>query len=107
MDQKNNEEKEAVYTLPHTHKLIKPLRFDSGDITEIVFSKEIDGATIGDLPIGDMKSMTMKDYYKPIAKMTNRPVDIIMKVKSQDIFKLVEIFNYFLTESQQTGEASK
>jgi hypothetical protein len=39
--------------------------------------------------------------------MTNRPADIIQKLKAVDLLKLVEIFNYFLAESQQTGEASK
>ena len=108
MDAKTNEKEEEVsYSFPHTHVLKKPLKFDSGDITEIVFSREIDGSTIGVLPIGNMASMTLKDYYKPIAKMTNRPADIIQKLKAVDLLKLVEIFNYFLAESQQTGEASK
>ena len=69
--------------------LSKTYKFGPEDISYVEFG-ELTAREMGELPVGDMSGMRLKDFYPIACMLIGRPQSFLYMLCKQDITKVVE-----------------
>lgn len=93
--------KEGEIRLPFSLQLLSPVTMGSETVEELVFTREPTAGDIASLP---SSGTVMGDYYRPLSKVLGQPEALIKKLSFRDFKNAMELFNHFLSDSDEDGE---
>lgn len=87
--------------LPHTLKLMKPLKHGETEITELVFKRRAVLHDIRDIQLSQID--LGENITKLTARLTGNPPSVIQNLDMVDVGEVSEVVKSFFQTSQKTG----
>jgi len=98
---KNQEEMQESYEIPHTINLEVPVKWGEETRTTIVVNRRMKAKDFKGIKASDIR---FDDMMKLISKVTGEPVAFIEELDASDLFSASQVIQSFLPSGLTTGE---